>query len=115
MLLCQFEHEDTGKDPDRQLLERLVKSLGLSRHQILTEIADYSSKQLKNSILGALGYNTQIRKAENDVIENASKAEKAEQCDQDNLLRKIKTIEFFSLNELKLKLRSADWLEYVCF
>jgi len=31
------------------------------------------------------------------------------------LIRKIKTIEFFTLNELKLKLRHADWLEYVCF
>lgn len=31
------------------------------------------------------------------------------------MIRKIKTIEFFTLNELKQKLRNADWLEYVCF
>ena len=31
VVLAQFEIEDSGKDPDRQLLERLIKNLGLSR------------------------------------------------------------------------------------
>ena len=28
---------------------------------------------------------------------------------------KIKTIEFFTLDETPLKLRKADWIEYICF
>lgn len=31
------------------------------------------------------------------------------------MIRKIKTIEFFSLNETPVKIRRADWLEYVCW
>jgi len=29
--------------------------------------------------------------------------------------KKIKSIEFFTLDESKIKLRAADWLDYVCF
>jgi hypothetical protein len=29
--------------------------------------------------------------------------------------KKIKSIEFFTLDEAKAKLRAADWLDYVCF
>ena len=111
----QFDIEDTGRDPDRQLLERLVKNLGLSRYDILKEISQYSEKQRRNSILGALGYNTQLRKAEDEGIENNIKSESHEEFSEQNLIRKIKTIDFFSLSELKLKLRYADWLDYVCF
>ena len=111
----QFDVEDTGRDPDRQLLERLIKNLGLSRYEILREISQYSEKQRRNSILGALGYDTQLRKAEDEAIENSIRSETHEEFSEQNLIRKIKTIDFFSLSELKLKLRYADWLDYVCF
>lgn len=31
------------------------------------------------------------------------------------MIKKIRTVEFFSLEEIKTKLRNADWLDYVCF
>ena len=55
-MLSQFDVEDSGKDPDRQLIERLVKNLGFSRDEILRELARDAEKQRRNSILGALGY-----------------------------------------------------------
>ena len=111
----QYDVEDTGKDPDRQLIERLVKNLSFSRNDVLREISEYAEKQRRNSILGALGYDSAINKAENENIESAIKSESHEEFNEENLIRKIKTIEFFTLSELKLKLRQADWLEYVCF
>ena len=71
VVLAQFEVEDSGKDPDRQLLERLIKNLGLSRFQILQEIKKYSDDQRKNSILGALDYDQLTRQAEEKNIEKA--------------------------------------------
>ena len=115
VVLAQFDVEDSGKDPDKQLLERLIKNLGLSRYEILREMSKYSEKQRRNSIIGALGYDAQIRKAEEENIDNVIKSESHEEFREQNLLRKIKTIEFFTLNELKQKLRHADWLDYVCF
>lgn len=38
VLLAQFEVEDSGRDPERQLLERLIKNLGLNRFKVLQEI-----------------------------------------------------------------------------
>lgn len=73
VMQAQFDVEDTGKDPDRQLLERLVKNLGLSRYEILQEMSKYTEKQRRNSILGALGYDAQIRQAEDESIENIIK------------------------------------------
>ena len=57
-MLAQYDVEDSGKDPDRQLIERLVKNLGFARDEILRELARYSEKQRRNSILGALGYDS---------------------------------------------------------
>ena len=111
----QYDVEDTGKDPDKQLIERLVKNLSFSRDEVLREISKYAEQQRRTSILGALGYNSATNKAENENIENAIKSESQEEFNEENLIRKIKTIEFFTLDELKLKLRHADWLEYVCF
>ena len=115
VVLGQYDVEDSGKDPDRQLIERLVKNLGLSRDEILRELSRYAEKQRRNSILGALGYDAQIGKAEDEHIAGAERADSHAAFSEQNLIRKLKTIEFFTLNELKLKLRHADWLQYVCF
>ena len=115
VVLAQFEVEDSGKDPDRQLLERLIKNLGLSRFQVLQEIERYAEQMRKNSILSSLSHETQLRQAEDAMLENAEQAQRDKDFSEQNLLRKIKTIEFFSLNEVKVKMRHADWLEYVCF
>jgi len=64
-------------------------------------MSKYSEKQRRNSILGALGYDASIRQAEDDNIENVIKQETHEEFSEQNLIRKIKTIEFFTLNELK--------------
>ena len=110
VVLGQYDVEDSGKDPDRQLIERLVKNLGLSRDEILRELSRYAEKQRRNSILGALGYDAQIGKAEDEHIAGAERADSHAAFSEQNLIRKLKTIEFFTLNELKLKLRHADWL-----
>ena len=44
VLESQFENEDTGRDPDRQLMERLVKNLELSRFEVLNEVAKYAER-----------------------------------------------------------------------
>ena len=53
-----WEREDTGQNADRQLLERFKRSseLGLTRLEILQEMALYAEQQRRNSILGALNY-----------------------------------------------------------
>ena len=75
----------------------------------------YAEKQRRNSILGALSYELSTQKNEDAAFESADKQYTHEEFAKQNLKRKIKTLEFFSLNELGTKLRDADWLEYVCF
>ena len=55
------------------------------------------------------------QKTEDEEFENNEKQFTHEEFTKQNLKRKIKTLEFFSLNDLGVKLRDADWLEYVCF
>ena len=63
------------------------------------------------------------QKAEDDAFENSQRSQKngkeqglsQEEFQKHNLLKKIRSIQFFSLNENQTKFREADWLEYVCF
>ena len=110
-----WDREDTGQNPDKQLIERLTRNLGLSRIEVLQEMSRYAEQQRRNSILGALSYDVNTQKNEDAALEDAEQQYTHEEFAKQNLKRKIKTLEFFSLNELGTKLRDADWLEYVCF
>ena len=78
-------------------------------------MALYAEQQRRNSILGALNYDMAAQQAEDEAFETNEKQATHEEFTRQSLKRKIKTLEFFSLNELGVKLRDADWLEYVCF
>ena len=78
-------------------------------------MALYAEQQRRNSILGALSYDMAAQQAEDEAFETNEKQATHEEFTRQSLKRKIKTLEFFSLNELGVKLRDADWLEYVCF
>ena len=49
----------------------------------------YIGNFLKNSILAALGYDAQLREAEDEIIENSIKANHNEHFSEENLIRKI--------------------------
>ena len=39
-----YDVEDTGHNPDKQLIDRLIRNLGLSRSEILNEISKYGDE-----------------------------------------------------------------------
>lgn len=77
-------------------------------------MASYSNKQRENSLLGALnvGKTGQSDMSLKDLTENDLNKE---QFLRHNLIRKLRTIEFFKLDETPVHVRNADWLEYICW
>ena len=67
----------------------------------------------KKSILGRLGSDRVETKGKDN--ENLSTQEAAEDLARQNLLRRIKEMRLFTLDEPDYKLKSADWLKYVCW
>lgn len=77
-------------------------------------MAKQSIAQRNSSILGALnvGKTGQTDSSLKELTENELDKD---QFLRSNLLRKLRSIEFFSLNETHIHLRRADWFEYVCW
>ena len=77
-------------------------------------MAHYSVKQRENSLLGALnvGKTGQQDMSLKDLTENDLNKE---QFLRHNLIRKLRTIEFFRLDETPVHVRRADWLDYICW
>lgn len=65
--------------------------------------------------MGTLSVNVNLHQQEDNALKDSSKTVTHEEFARLNLIKKIRTVEFFSLEEIKTKLRNADWLDYVCF
>jgi hypothetical protein len=77
-------------------------------------LSRHCAEQRQPSLLNALnvGKTGQQDASLKDLTENELNKD---QFIRHNLIRKLKTIEFFSLDETDVRLRRADWLEYVCW
>ena len=95
-------------------MDRLSKNLGLSKDSMIEELSRHCAEQRQTSLLNALnvGKTGQQDASLKDLTENELNKD---QFIRHNLIRKLKTIEFFSLDETDVRLRRADWLEYVCW
>jgi len=81
---------------------------------MLEEISYYSAVQRQKSILGALNVG-KTGATESTLKELTENELNKDQFLRYNLVRKLKTIEFFSLNESETRVRRADWLDLVCW
>ena len=81
-------------------------------------MAEHAETERKKSILGQIGKKDQLQ-AEGDQANAKKKADDgqgpAEDIARMNLIRRIKEMEFFTLDETQCKLKRADWLQYVCW
>lgn len=115
----QFDWLDSGEgtqvDTDILLIQTLTTELGLDKHEMLAEMARQAEIERSKSILGSLG---------KESTQSESAAAKAGKLDSNgdlgdlskvNLVRRIKEMKFFSLDETAYKLRRADWLHLVCW
>ena len=59
-----------------------------------------------------VGKTGQVDMTLKDLTENELNKD---QFTRHNLLRKLRRIEFFTLEESSVRIRRADWLEYVCW
>jgi hypothetical protein len=109
-----FDWEDTGPNADTQMIDRLTRTLGLRKDMLLSEISKHAADQRTASLLNALnvGKTGQVDMTLKDLTENELNGD---QFTRHNLLRKLKQIEFFSLEESQIKMRRADWLDYICW
>lgn len=111
----QFDREDSGFEPDETLVERLKGNLKLTESELLNSITTFANKIRQNSVIGTLAVNKDAHMQEHNAFRDNSKQLDHEEYARVDLIKKIKAIEFFTLDEVKTKLRRADWLEYVCF
>lgn len=109
-----FDWEDSGATADIQMIDRLTRSLGLNKDDMLADMSKYSAEQRTHSLLNALnvGKTGQVDMTLKDLTENELNKD---QFTRHNLLRKLRQIEFFTLEESEVRMRKADWLEYVCW
>ena len=109
---------DTGElskeQTDVLIIQKLTTELSLSKNDMLAEMAKQSEMERSKSILGRLGKNG--FQAENTA---GKKSKSKEEDEQDhariNLIRRIKEMKIFSLDETDFKLVKADWLHYICW
>lgn len=80
---------------------------------MLAEMAKQAEVERNKSILGKIG------KDQNSTETKGSKAGSGAGDEDDfskaNLIRRIKEMKFFSLDETDYKLKKSDWLQYVCW
>jgi len=116
----QFDWLDSGEgtqaDTDILLIQKLTSELGLDKNEMLAEMARQAEIERSKGILGRLGKDQ--HQAEGSKAK-AAKAEPQGEASNDhartNLIRRIKEMKFFSLDETDHKLKQADWLQYVCW
>jgi hypothetical protein len=96
-------------------MERLKTGLNFNESELLRTVTEYGDRIRRNSIIGTLSTNIEVHRHEQTVHASNSDALSQEEYARQDLLKKIRGIEFFSLDETKVKLRQADWLEYVAF
>ena len=81
-------------------------------------MAKHAETERKKSILGQISNKDQLQ-AEGEQGNSKKKADngqaQAEDIARANLVRRIKEMEFFTLDETQCKLKRADWLPYVCW
>ena len=119
-LAMQFDWVDTGEitqeETDVLLIQKLTQELGLSKNGMLAEMERQSKTERSKSILGKLSKDSH----QNDNSKAARGAnQEANEANVDharaNLIRRIKEMKFFSLEETDYQLKKADWLQYVCW
>ena len=73
-------------------------------------MAEQAEIERNKSILGQIG-------KDQHSSDSQAKAKSGEQDDfaRINLIRRIKEMKFFSLDETDYKLKKSDWLQYVCW
>ena len=74
-----------------------------------------SSEQRTQSLLNALNVGKTSGAVDMTLKDLTENELNKDQFTRHNLLRKLRQIEFFSLEESEVKMRRADWLEYVCW
>jgi hypothetical protein len=115
----QFDALDSGEgtqaDTDILLIQKLTTELGLDKHAMLGEMAKQAEVERNKSILG------QIKQDQHQPDGAAARpggeatGDKNEDVARANLIRRIKEMNFFSLDVTEYKLKKADWLRYVCW
>lgn len=118
VLRMQFDVLDTGdlskEETDVLLIQKLTTELSLSKNEMLSEMARQFEIERSKSILGRLGKNG--FQVENSMAKKSNSKEQDEQDHaRNNLIRRIKEMKIFSLDETDYKLVKADWLPYVCW
>ena len=100
-LAMQFDWIDSGEgtqlDTDLLLIQKLTSELGLDKHEMLAEMAKQAEIERGKSILGQLGKD---QKSGEEVKSSDPGADQA----RTNLIRRIKEMKFFSLDETEYKL-----------
>lgn len=108
----QFDWIDSGEgtqlDTDMLLIQKLTSELGLDKHEMLAEMAKQAEIERGKSILGQLGKDQKSGEGAKSTDPGVDQA-------RTNLIRRIKEMKFFSLDETDYKLQKADWLDYVCW
>lgn len=115
----QYDYLDTGEgtqaDTDILLIQKLTSELGLDKKEMLAEIAKQAEIERNKSILGKIGKDQPQAESSQGGQGSGSGEDKSEDIARTNLIRRIKEMRFFSLNETDYSLKRADWLKYVCW
>jgi hypothetical protein len=69
----------------------------------------------KTGILGSLKHDRFEQLTNSKEERNANELLSEKQHSRQTLIARLRNIEFFTLDELRCKLRKADWLEHICF
>jgi hypothetical protein len=119
-MATQFDWLDSGEgtqaDTDTLLIQKLTAELGLDKHEMLAEMARQAEIERGKGILGRLGKDQAQGEGTKGkgTKDGASAGEKGDHA-RANLIRRIREMKFFSLDETDYKLKRADWLQYVCW
>ena len=103
--------EGTQADTDILLIQKLTNELGLDKNEMLREMARQAEIERKKSILGQI----KSDQPQGEGVTVRAGAAQKEDVARENLKRRIKEMNFFSLEESNFKVKKADWLEYVCW
>ena len=115
----QFDWHDSGEgnqaDTDVLLIQKLTNELGLDKNEMLAEMAKQAEIERNKSILGKIGKDQNQTDNQPKGGKTGSGTNDEDDFAKANLIRRIKEMKFFSLDETDYKLKKSDWLQYVCW
>jgi hypothetical protein len=115
----QFDWHDSGEgnqaDTDVLLIQKLTNELGLDKNEMLAEMAKQAEIERNKSILGKIGKDQNSNDNLPQGETTGARTNDEDDFAKANLIRRIKEMKFFSLDETDYKLKKSDWLQYVCW